>query len=88
MPAISYDLLVESNFYSVHFDRTPVAFPRLITHFVSMGRTSSITPTRIKIGGVEVLLQPQPQKGKLTEETLRRAVSKAVESERTGTKKR
>ncbi len=46
-----------------------------------MGQNNRSAPTRIKIGGVEMMLRPQPQKGTIPERLLRRAVMKAVASE-------
>jgi hypothetical protein len=46
-----------------------------------MAKTIASAPTRIKIGGVEMLLRPQPQKGTIPESRLRRAVMKALASE-------
>ncbi|MFO1484994.1 MAG: hypothetical protein U1F71_16665 [Verrucomicrobiaceae bacterium] len=46
-----------------------------------MARHPVPPPTRIKIGGVEIVLRPQPQKGSIPENLLRRAVMKAVASE-------
>lgn len=34
--------------------------------------------TRIKIGGVEVVVRPQPQKGQLSDKVLRNAVMRVV----------
>lgn len=47
-----------------------------------MAKNSNSTHTRIKIGGVEVVMHPQPQKGRLSVTSLRSAVSKAVSSEK------
>lgn len=44
-------------------------------------------PTRIKIGGVEMVLRPQPQKGTISEARLRRAVVKAVAAEQSTNKR-
>ncbi len=46
-----------------------------------MAKQSSASPTRIKIGGVEMVLRPQKQKGNIPEDRLRRAVLKAVAAE-------
>ena len=46
-----------------------------------MAKTIASAPTRIKIGGVEMMLRPQPQRGTIPESRLRRAVQKAVASE-------
>ncbi len=52
-----------------------------------MAKENRATQTRIKIGGVEVVLRPQPQKGHLSEASLRNAVSKAISSESSSGKK-
>lgn len=46
-----------------------------------MAKPAISTPTRIKIGGVEVVVRPQPQKGTIPESLLRKAVIKAVAAE-------
>lgn len=46
-----------------------------------MTKTIASAPIRIKIGGVEMMLRPQPQKGTIPESRLRRAVMKALASE-------
>ncbi len=46
-----------------------------------MAKQSSASPTRIKIGGVEVVLRPQPQKGTIPEARLRSAVMKGIAAE-------
>ncbi|MCF7789053.1 MAG: hypothetical protein K9N47_23215 [Prosthecobacter sp.] len=46
-----------------------------------MAKQSTASPTRIKIGGVEMVLRPQPQKGTISETLLRKAVMKAVAAE-------
>lgn len=48
-----------------------------------MAKENDQPKTRIKIGGVEVVLRPQPQKGRLSATSLRSAVSKAVSTETT-----
>ena len=52
-----------------------------------MPKAAVTSKTRIKIGGVEVVLRPQPQKGSISEARLRSAVAKAVASEHTSNKK-
>jgi len=46
-----------------------------------MAKQSSASPTRIKIGGVEMVLRPQPQKGTISEDRLRSAVMKGIAAE-------
>lgn len=46
-----------------------------------MAKPTSNPHVRIKIGGVEMTLRPQPQKGKIPDDRLRRAVMKAVAAE-------
>ena len=70
-----------------------VAVAVLRLHFEStvgystMPKAAVTSKTRIKIGGVEVVLRPQPQKGSISEARLRSAVAKAVASEHTSNKK-
>ncbi len=53
-----------------------------------MAKKEDTSFTRIKIGGVEVLLRPQPQKGTIPEAKLRSAVEKALAHERASKKKK
>ena len=53
-----------------------------------MAKEGVTTASRIKIGGVEVVLRPQPQKGTIPEVRLRSAVAKAVASENAQTRKK
>lgn len=46
-----------------------------------MAKQPQASPTRIKIGGVEMVLRPQTQKGTIPDDLLRKAVMKAVASE-------
>jgi hypothetical protein len=48
-----------------------------------MAKPSNTSKTRIKIGGVEVVLLPERQKGKLSDQTLRSAVAKGLASKKT-----
>jgi|GEM_PF-3453024 len=46
-----------------------------------MAKQSSASSNRIKIGGVELVLRPQPQKGTISEDRLRSAVMKGIAAE-------
>ena len=46
-----------------------------------MAKPSVSAPTRIKIGGVEIVLSPQRQKGTIPDDLLRKAVMKAITAE-------
>lgn len=53
-----------------------------------MSKASEPSPTRIKIGGVEVILRRETRTGTIPEEDLRRAVAKAVALDRERSKKK
>lgn len=46
-----------------------------------MAKQPHTSPTRIKIGGVEMVLRPQTLKGTISDDRLRKAVMKAVAAE-------